>query len=348
MSKIGHILGILLLALGLCACAGQGTGHLAAPATIGNAVPPAGAPTPPALAERELVLHDGAHLPLRVWRPDGKPRAIILALHGFNDYSNAFAGPAADWARQGIATYAYDQRGFGEAPERGRWVGAPRLVADVDAAARLLRQRYPTTPLYLLGESMGGAVAIAAVSGATGAALPPVDGMILAAPAVWGRATMNVFARVALWTGNELFPGMTLTGRGLHIKPSDNIEMLRALARDPLVIKETRVDTLKGLVDLMDLALAAAPRVSLPMLLLYGERDEIVPKEPTRLWVAHLPEGAHGPRRIAWYAEGYHMLLRDLEAPVVIRDVASWIADSRAPLPSGADREASRLLFAAQ
>src|SRR5258708_2690142 len=44
-----------------------------------------------------------------------------------------------------------------------------------------------------------------------------------------------------------------------------------------------------------------------------------------------------GAQRIAWYTNGYHMLLRDLESAVVIGDIASWIAERRAPLPSGAD-----------
>ncbi|HYM03898.1 MAG TPA: alpha/beta hydrolase [Stellaceae bacterium] len=300
----------------------------------------------PALAEKSFTADDGVALPLRVWRPAGTPKAVLLALHGFNDYSNAFAAPAEEWAKHGIATYAYDQRGFGQAPERGRWLGARRLAEDVTNASAALRARYPGVPLYLLGESMGGAVAIVAVTGAAGSAPPDVDGIILAAPAVWGRETMNVFERAALWTGNVLFPGMTLTGGGLHITPSDNIAMLRALSRDPLVIKETRVDTIKGLVDLMDLALDAAPRVTQPMLLLYGSRDEIVPRAPTQLWVARLPYGARTSRRIAWYASGYHMLLRDLEAGIVLRDIESWIADRDAPLPSHADQRASVVLFA--
>ena len=86
----------------------------------------------------------------------GIPRAVILALHGFNDYSNAFAAPGAAWARLGIATYAYDQRGFGAAPARGRWAGGRVFAEDATTAACLLRQRHPGVPLYLLGESMGG------------------------------------------------------------------------------------------------------------------------------------------------------------------------------------------------
>src|SRR5260370_1286892 len=114
-------------------------------------------------------------------------------------------------------------------------------------------------PFYLLGDSMGGAVAVEAMTGESGTPVPDVDGVILTAPAVWGRATMDLVPRLALWAGVRLAPGLTLTGRGLEIKPSDNIPMLRALSRDPLVIKETRVDTIYGLVDLMDAALDSAP-----------------------------------------------------------------------------------------
>lgn len=340
-----YVVAVLLAAL-LAACAGQGTGHLSAPAVLGNAVPPAGPPIAPRLADKALIAADGTLLPLRVWLPKGKPKAVVLALHGFNDYSNAFTGPAEALAKNGIATYAYDQRGFGEAPLRGRWPGQRQLTDDLATASQLVHAQHPGVPLYLMGESMGGAVVIAAVTGATGTPPPKVDGIILVAPAVWGRDTMNVFERTALWTGDALFPSMTLTGRGLKIMPSDNIEMLRGLARDPLVIKETRIDTIKGLVDLMDTALAAAPKVTAPMLLLTGARDEVVPPGATREWIEHLPYQARMTRRIALYADGYHMLLRDLDAPTVLSDVESWMADHRAPLPSAADRAASTQLFA--
>jgi acylglycerol lipase len=321
------------LALTLAGCAGVGLGELPKGTPL--------APAAPELASDFIRAEDGARLPLRVTLPKGPVKATILAIHGFNDYSNAFAGPAAAWAEDGIATYAYDQRGFGAAPDRGRWVGAWRLDQDLALASRLVAARHPGVPHFILGESMGGAVAITAATGAAGADRPVDDGVILSAPAVWGRDTMNVFERVALWAGYHVAPGMTLTGRGLHIVPSDNIEMLRALGRDPLVIKATRVDTLAGLVDLMDLAEEAGPRLKGRVLLLYGKHDEIIPAQPIRAIAEALPPQT---TRVAWYRDGYHMLLRDLEAPVVLRDVASWIADSKAPLPSGADRDGTHLI----
>jgi acylglycerol lipase len=305
----------------------------------------ASAPESPRLAEDRIVMADGTQLPLRVWLPKGEVTAVVLAVHGFNDYSNAFEGPARALAAYGIATYAYDQRGFGAAPLHGRWPGRWTLADDLATASRLVRARHPDRKLYLLGESMGAAIAIVAMTGETATPRPEADGLILVAPAVWGRQTMNPFERGALAIGMRLLPGLTVSGRGIiKITPSDNNEMLRNLSRDPLVIKATRIDTIYGLVDLMDAAFASADRLDMPLLYLYGERDEIVPKRPTELMIAHLPPASRGIRRIAWYANGYHMLMRDLDAAVVMGDIAGWIAARQAPLPSGADLYAETVL----
>ena len=294
--------------------------------------------TAPRVTASHFVAPDGAALPLRRWLPKGPVKAVILALHGFNDYGNAFESPAALWAERGVATYAYDQRGFGGAPGRGLWAGSAALTADAAAAAGALRQLYPGRPLYLLGESMGGAVAIVAMTGAAGTPPPEVDGVILSAPAVWGRPAMELVPKLALWASVRLMPTMILSGRGLGIKPSDNLPMLRALSLDPMVIKTSRLLTVYGLVNLMDLALEAAPAFGAPALLLYGAHDEIVPAEPIRLFVAHLPPDPEHLRRLAYYPDGYHMLLRDLDGARIAADVASWVLDRRAPLPSRADR----------
>ncbi len=292
----------------------------------------------PQLRDDRLIATDGAALPLRRWLPPGEPAAVVLALHGFNDYSNAFAIPARLWAERGIATYAYDQRGFGNAPGRGRWLGTRRLVADAATAIGLLHRRYPGTPVYLLGESMGGAIAILAASGRAGVPPPAVDGVILVAPAVWGRQTMNPVERVGLWLA-RLLPAVHWSASVLpvHIRPSDNVPMLIAYSADPLVIKDTRADTLNGLVDLMSAALAAAPALDTRLLLLYGARDEIVPEAAMARFVATLPRGDRERQRIALYPEGYHMLLRDLDGATPAGDIAAWIGAPAAPLPSHLD-----------
>jgi alpha-beta hydrolase superfamily lysophospholipase len=302
-------------------------------------IAPGPAVTTPALQADRLVTADGTGLALRSWLPaDGAPRAAIIALHGFNDYGNFIADAADYLAGRGIATYAYDQRGFGETPARGMWPGVEALVDDLRVMTERVRARHPATPLYLLGASMGGAVIMVAM---TSPKPPAVDGLVISGPAVWGRATMPFYQRWSLALAAHTVPWLTLTGRGLGILASDNIEMLRALGRDPLVIKETRVDTIYGLVNLMDAAFDAAPSLQTQALILYGENDEVIPKEPTELMIASLPAAAAGGRqRLALYAKGYHMLLRDLQAETVWRDIVGWIEHPAQPLASGADSHA--------
>jgi acylglycerol lipase len=333
---IAPLFAVILLAVG-CAPTTDRTARLDG---IGTARAALGPPPMPRFVGNKFITADGTVLPLRKWLPSGRVKALVLALHGFDDYSHAFAAPGKAWAKDGIATYAYDQRGFGAAPGRGLWPGRSALAADAVTACRILRRLYPSRPLYLLGESMGGAVAVIAMTGQGGRQIPDVDGLILVSPAVWSRATLGLLPRAALWVGVRLMPGLTLTGRGLHIVASDNIPMLRALSRDPLVIKATRVDTIYGLVNLMDAAVAAAPRLRLPLLVMSGKKDPIIPREATRQFIRALQRDPGARLSLAFYPHGYHMLMRDLDGPTVIADAAGWMLDPGAPLISRADRGA--------
>ena len=154
---------------------------------------------------------------------------------------------------------------------------------------------------------------------------------------------MPWYQRLALWIGANTIPDMTLTGKGLKIKPSDNIPMLIEFGKDPLVIKETRIETIYGLTNLMDLALQRATQLSSPALILYGNRDEVIPKAPTALMLSRLPNVGKGTlgkgtQRIGLYEKGYHMLLRDLQRKTVWDDIGAWVTDGTSPLPSGADQ----------
>ena len=294
-------------------------------------MPPGPAVTQPVFAPDSLTMADGARLPLYVWHGQGEPKAVIVALHGFNDYGTFIKAAGAYWAERGIATFAYDQRGFGDAPNRGLWAGSMAMSEDLTTAARLIGARHPGVPLFVLGDSMGGAVTLTAM---TGIDPPRTDGVILVAPAVWGRSTMPFYQRWALWVSAHTVPSMTLSGRGLNITPSDNIEMLRALGRDPKVIKETRIDTIWGLTNLMDEALDVAAQFDAPALILYGSHDEIIPEKPMRAMLDRRPAAARDRQTVIWYDDAYHMLLRDLAAERAWKDVLAWIDRRRAALPS--------------
>ena len=301
----------------------------------------------PALIDGFVIAADGYFLPLRVWRPEGSgsEKAVIVALHGFNDYSNAFSTVGPVFAADGVVTYAYDQRGFGATQRRGVWPGSETMAADLVAVVGLVRERHPGLPVYLLGESMGGAVVMTALAEppAPGSPLAGLAGVILVAPAVWGRETMGTVPRAALWLTNALVPGFAMTApRELKIRPSDNVDMLKGLSRDPLVIKATRADTIHGLVGLMGEALAVAPRFQTPGLVLYGVHEQVLPYVAISRLLSTLPQGR---QRIAIYRDGWHMLLRDRRAGLVIADILAWLRNPVAMLPSGADQVSRARIF---
>lgn len=307
--------------------------------TLGGCVagsPEFGQASPPKPREDGVfVMRDGARLPFRTWLPAGTPERVVLALHGMNDSRDAWEVSAPTLTKAGFAIYGPDQRGFGESAERGRWAGTATMVADAAEMARQVAARHPGIPLVLLGESMGGAVLMCL---ATSALSPPGARYVLAAPAVWGRATMNVFLRTTLWAASTIMPGMALGPGPMRVTASDNHDAIIRLSRDPLTIHATRVDAVRGLVDLEDAALAAAPHFTADGLFLYGGRDELVPKAATVATWRALPRGG---ARTAFYPEDFHLLLRDLDRARILADVIAWVRTPAAPLPSGADRAAA-------
>ena len=294
-------------------------------------IPAGGTVQPPALAADRYVAADGTALPLAVWpATNGAPTAVILGLHGYGDYRNAWEDPAAIWAKAGITTYAYDQRGFGGSPTRGRWAGTGSLVDDARTMANLLRARHPGVPLYLAGESMGGAVALVASDRQA-----DVDGLILLAPALRSRDTFGPLASAGLWFFAHTIPWMPSGPTSIDYMPTDNPKTLEKLRTDPMMLRQTRLDMGYGLVDLMDAARSAAGRIDRPYLLQYGLGDRIVPRGPVRAAVEIMPRRADS--KLAFYRDGYHLLLRDKAGPLVAADDIAWIADHQAALPSGND-----------
>ncbi len=285
---------------------------------------------PPALVTahepESFATRDGLTLGVSSWKAD-HPRAVLVAFHGMNDYARFIREPAAYWQAQGISTYAIDQRGFGRSPNRGLWAGDDAMTEDARDFIEQVRAQNPGTPLYLLGESMGGAVVMATLARPDA---PKADGVILVAPAMWGWSTMNFWYRSALWLVAHAVPAKHVTGSGLTITPSDNIEALRDLGRDPLVIKPTRTDAVYGLVGLMDEAILNAGKVKAPVLLLYGQNDQIIPRWP----IQKLVEAMNPAPRIVLYPNGYHLLMRDLRRQLVWDDVLAFINGANDALPS--------------
>ena len=293
-------------------------------------------PTPgfagPRLEADRFISFDGARLGLTTWLPAGEPWAVIVGVHGMDDYANAFRLAGPYWADHGIATYAYDQRGFGRSPQRGVWAGDALMTEDLRTITALVRARYPHAIVAVAGESLGGAVAIEAFASDRP---PAADRLVLLAPAVWGWSSQPLAYRLALNIAVRLSPAKTLDPPSFvtnHISPSDNTDELIAMGRDPLMLWGARPDTLYGLVTTMEHGWREIGAVGVPTLYLLGAKDQIIPRKPAVEAALRLPPGD----RTAYYADGYHLLLRDMQAHKVWADIAAFVRDPAAPLPSGA------------
>ncbi len=292
----------------------------------------------PRLEADAFVSFDGVRLGLSRWDAldatgqPGEPWAVIIGVHGMNDYGNAFHLAAPWWATQGVSTLAYDQRGFGRSPQRGIWAPDRLRTEDLRTVTALARARWPHATITVAGESLGGATAIEAF-----AADPPpqADRLVLLAPAVWGWKSQPLPYRALLWLAARTEPGKVFTPPSWLVRkvyPTDNMAELRGMGRDRLMIWGARSDTLYGLVATMQRASDDAARLRGPVLWLYGAHDPIIPAGATARAVRRLSPTV----RTAWYRDGYHLLMRDKEGPMVWADVLAFIRDPKAPLPSGA------------
>ena len=286
----------------------------------------------PSFSGDRFISFDGARLGLTTWQAEGEPWAVIVGLHGMDDYANAFHMAAPFWAKAGITTYAYDHRGFGRSPERGVWAGQDLMAEDLRAACAVARRMHPNAVIAVAGESMGGAVAI----GAFASDRPPdADRLVMLSPAVWGFSQQPLPYSAMLWVASHTMPAYVAEPPRFlarRIWASDNVRELIAMGQDPLMIWGSRFDTLYGLVSLMETAWQKIGGLRVPSVYMYGAHDQIIPPPAAISAAARL----RAPGRTLYYEHGWHLLLRDLQAETVWRDCVAFIRDPNAAMPSGA------------
>jgi acylglycerol lipase len=139
-------------------------------------------------AQADVVREDisagqASQLPVYCWRErSGRPRGIILAIHGLAMHGTAYDAWGKRLAADGYMVVAPDLRGCGRWQQKDRCacIAYDATENDLAALAKTMRSRYKNVPLLLAGESLGGTLALRL------AAKRPelVDGLILSAPAL--------------------------------------------------------------------------------------------------------------------------------------------------------------------
>ena len=103
---------------------------------------------------------DGLSMPYTLWTPDEPPRAVLAILHGMTEHRGRYTALAEHLTAHGIACAAFDLRGHGEhsadADCASLGVGGwSQSLSDLDRFTSLLEVRFPQTPLFCLGFSLG-------------------------------------------------------------------------------------------------------------------------------------------------------------------------------------------------
>jgi len=275
---------------------------------------------PSAMIEGRFAGHDGAPLFRRAWPAAGQARGVIVNVHGLGDHSGLYLTVSEHFTARGFAVHAPDLRGNGHSPGARGHIGSWREYReDLRRFVGLVRGEEPGLPLFLLGHSLGGLIVLDyALHHADG-----LGGVIASAPPL-GRlgvpAPLLLLGRVVsrLWPSFSLETGMDLSG----------------LARDPAIAAEVLADPLfhrKGSARLSTEVTAAIDRVQqgasgfpLPLLILHGAADRMVPPDGSRELVAR----ARGPERdvrLLEYEGAYHALFADQGRERVLGDVEEWL-----------------------
>lgn len=280
----------------------------------------------PQLMDDAMITRDGHRQPLYAWLPDGEPDAVIIGLHSFGDYHAAFNHLGPWFADQGMAFYTWDQRGFGAHPDAGHWPGDAPLISDTVDAIRLLDARWHA-PVYLLGESMGGGVAL--ITAADHPALP-LAGLALAAPSVRAGLRTRYLWNAMFSVGGALMPGASHTLERDPNDPHYYPPSAERLADDPQVIHTVRLDTYRDLIRFTDRASDVAPDVTVPILLLYGGQDGMIPP----VSIERLRQAQ--PERLDYhfYPDAPHLLLQATDWQHYGHAILRWIQQSVTGVPA--------------
>jgi acylglycerol lipase len=260
----------------------------------------------------------GVEIHWQCWLPEGTPRAVVVIAHGVSEHADRYSHVAARLVGESCAVYALDHRGHGRSGGRRAMIDRmDRAVADLDALIRITRSEQPNRKLFLLGHSMGGGISLEYALQHS----DRIDGLVLSAPA----AALEAASRFELVAGRVL--SAVAPGAGVFDVDSS------VISRDPAVVRAYDEDSMvfhEKLPARTVAELAAAiqafpkrlPGLRLPLLVMLGTADELVPPDAGRM----VHERAGSPdKRLIEYEGLYHEILNEPEQERVMDDLVEWL-----------------------
>lgn len=266
----------------------------------------------------ELEGSKGLMLYWQAWLSEETPKAVVILAHGLAEHSGRYAHVAEHLVAHGYAVYALDHRGHGRSQGRRALVGRmDDVVDDLHRFATQVRSDQPGKALFLLGHSMGGGIALAY-------ALEYQDelkGLVLSSPAVVIEGVSPLQARAVriLSAVAPSLPLLELDGTAVSRDP----EVVRAYDSDPLNYRgkipvRTVAEMMRGAERLPD----KLRSLRLPVLLLQGTEDRLVPASASRL----VHDRASSPDKTLRLYDGlYHEVFNEPERDQVLADLSDWL-----------------------
>ena len=283
----------------------------------------------------ELLTADGLKLHLRAWPATVEPeRGTVLLVHGLGEHSGRYGHLAAQLAAGGWAVQAFDQRGHGQSGgSRGGLAADHSLLDDLGRVIAQVREQ-TAGPLVLLGHSLGGLLAGRYVAeGLAERPAPwwrPVDALVMSSPAL--DLGMTLAQKLLLAVAAPLVPDLAL-GNGL--KPAwvcTDPMVVRAYIDDPLVHDRISPRLVRFMLAAGQQVHEAAPRWTLPTLLLFAGADRCVAPRGSAAFAAAAPSALLRSRRYDGLA---HEIFNEPEQGRVFGDLSHWLtalsADSLNP-----------------
>lgn len=258
------------------------------------------------------------------WIPE-QPSTVVVIAHGASEHSDRYRHVAEALVAAGCAVYALDHRGHGRS--QGARALIDRMgnaVADLATLIVLARSEQPVLPTYLLGHSMGGAVALSY-------AIRDQDhlaGLILSGPLAALEAAPAA-QRLIARTLSTLVPRLPLFAIDAS-QISRDPAVVAAYEQDPLVYHgKLPVRTVAELAAAIDSFPQHLPAITIPTLTMYGTADSLCPPEGSMLVHERI---STSDKTLKPYEGLYHEIFNEPERQQVIDDVVAWLAARRGQL----------------
>jgi alpha-beta hydrolase superfamily lysophospholipase len=115
---------------------------------------------------KDSLVQDQQKIPFVSWVDSSQPvDAVILCVHGLGLHKGTYEAFGKKMSKIGVPTYALDVRGFGEWKDDYRTgIDFEGALADIKIILQSIKKNYPNKPVVILGESMGGAIALRATA----------------------------------------------------------------------------------------------------------------------------------------------------------------------------------------